>query len=420
MATRTEDYPLSPARPSRSRTQALVVAFPASRALPIPASKEAFGRDHLRGLGIVDKQASSKHLAFTRPGGVLHVEDIGSRNGAWVDGVRLPPRSAVELRDGAVLRIGSTLLVVREDFQGPLEPSPDIGDLVGPYGLRGARAAIEGVARARPAPACVLIEGETGSGKELVARAIARALGRDRKYDAVNIAGVAASVFEAQMFGHRSGAFTDAGKGSPGILAAHAGGAVFLDEIGELPLALQAKLLRALDLGEVHAVGASSSTRLDVALIAATNQPLADMVESGAFRRDLHARLAEWPIELPALRDRAEDIFAIAEALRVRAGSPFDPARIHHEAVERLLLHPWRANVRELATLLRRAAVQDPPGALTKDTVDALLPASGAPPRQVLTEEAVRSALAQHRSEVKAAASLGVSRPKLRRFLGKA
>ena len=152
MATRTEDYPLSPARPSRSRTQALVVAFPASRALPIPASKEAFGRDHLRGLGIVDKQASSKHLAFTRPGGVLHVEDIGSRNGAWVDGVRLPPRSAVELRDGAVLWIGSTLLVVREDFQGPLEPSPDIGELVGPYGLRGARAAIEGVARARPAP----------------------------------------------------------------------------------------------------------------------------------------------------------------------------------------------------------------------------------------------------------------------------
>ncbi len=256
MATRTEDYPLSPARPSRSRTQALVVAFPTSRALPIPASKEAFGRDHLRALGIVDKQASSKHVAFTRPGGVLHIEDIGSRNGTWIDGVRLPPRSAVELRDGAVLRIGSTLLVVREDFQGPLEPSPDIGDLVGPYGLRGARAAIEGVARARPAPACVLIEGETGSGKELVARAIARALGRDRKYDAVNIAGVAASVFEAQMFGHRSGAFTDAGKGSPGILAAHAGGAVFLDEIGELAPALQAKLLRVLDQREVLAVGA--------------------------------------------------------------------------------------------------------------------------------------------------------------------
>jgi MoxR-like ATPase len=418
MATRTEDYPLSPARPSRSRTQALVVAFPASRALPIPASKEVFGRDHLRALGIVDKQASSKHVAFTRPGGVLHIEDIGSRNGTWIDGVRLPPRSAVELRDGAVLRIGSTLLVVREDFQGPLEPSPDIGELVGPFGLRGAGAALDGAALARPAS--VLIEGETGTGKELVARAVARALRGDSKYTAVNVAGVAASVFEAQMFGHVPTAFTDAGKGSPGILAAHAGGTVFLDEIGELAPALQAKLLRVLDQREVLAVGAPAPRHVDVTIVAATNRPLAAMVESGAFRRDLHARLAEWPIELPALRDRAEDVSAIAAALRARSHRPLDPARVDIEAVERLLLHPWPANVRELASVLARAAVKDPPGALTKDTVDALLPASGAPPRQVLTEEAVRSALAQHRSEVKAAASLGVSRPKLRRFLGKA
>src|SRR6185312_9661983 len=188
--------------------------------------------------------------------------------------------------------------------------------LVGPYGLRAVAQPLEGLPRSRPGN--VLVEGETGAGKELLARAAAAALGRASPFAAVNVAGLARGVFESQMFGHVAGAFSDARGASPGIVAAHEGGTLFLDEIGELDLDLQAKLLRLLENREVLPVGAQRPVRVDVLVVAATNRDLQVMVERGGFRRDLYARLAMARIHLPALRERREDLVAVAAELARR------------------------------------------------------------------------------------------------------
>src|SRR5262249_51994170 len=158
------------------------------------------------------------------------------------------------LDDGAVLRFGRTIFVVREQLLGSFEPAPPVGDLVGPFGLRGVAHAVASLAQSRPSN--VLIEGETGVGKELTARAVAAALRREARFAAVNVAGLVAGVFESQMFGHVAGAFSGARASALGIVVAHDGGTVFLDEIGELDLDLQAKLLRLLANREVMPVGA--------------------------------------------------------------------------------------------------------------------------------------------------------------------
>jgi transcriptional regulator with GAF, ATPase, and Fis domain len=263
----------------------------------------------------------------------------------------------------------------------------------------------------------VLIEGETGTGKELVAGALAQMLRPGKPYQPFNVAGIAAGVFESQLFGHVAGAFSGAGKFSRGIIASHDGGTVFLDEIGELPLELQPKLLRLLENGESLPVGADRPVRVDVLIISATNRDLDEMVEAGRFRRDLRARFSAI-IELPPLRERAEDLFAIAVARAVKAGERYDIDRVEVEAIERLMLHPWRANVRELHSVLDRIAAIDPPPALRLAAVTQVLGVTPSQRTGVLTRERVEAALAAcngNRSE--AARQLGVSRGQLLRFL---
>lgn len=413
---RTEEH-TGPSQPTELRARdALLVAFPEPRVLPVPIPNEPIGREWLALNGIVDARVSTKHVAMSRPGGGLFVEDLGSRNGTWVNAIRLAPRERVAVNDGALLRIGRTLLVYRSDFRGVDAPDAPLGRLVGPYGLRGVRETIAALA-ARP-PRNVLIEAETGAGKELVAYAVAEALGRAKPYAAANVVGIAAGVFESQLFGYVPGAYSGSGKGSPGIFVAHQGGAVFLDEIGELPLEVQPKLLRVLDNREVLPVGANRAVPVDVLVISATNQPLERMVEEGKFRRDLHARLAAARIEIPPLRERAEDIFAIAQALLAQRNERFDAARVEVEAVERLMLHDWKSNVRELAAAIDRVAMIEPPPGLRLQSVEAVLGKQSAPPSGTLTAESVARALADaNGNESEAARRLGVTRGKLRRFI---
>ncbi len=396
---------------------AFVVAFPAPRALPPPPSNEPVGRDWLLAHGVVDGEVSGRQLMVSRPGGVPSIEDAGSRNGTWLDGERLQPGDRVAISDGAVVRIGSTLLVYRDELPGGFAPAPPVGELVGPYGLRRVAAALEAFSRVPPAN--VLIEGETGTGKELAARAVAAALGRARQYCPVNVAGVPAGVFESQLFGYVAGAYSGSGRGSPGVIAAHQGGSVFLDEIGELPLELQPKLLRLLENREILPVGATRPVHADVLIVAATNRSLEDMVEQGSFRRDLLARLESGRIELPPLRERREDLFPIMAVLSARRGIQLDAGVAEVEAVERLLLHAWPANVRELATTLDRIAALEPLPRLRLVTVERVL---GAHPTSArtgqLTPMSVERALAACAgNETQAARQLGVTRGKLRRFL---
>ncbi len=204
----------------------------------------------------------------------------------------------------------------------------------------------------------VLLEGETGTGKEPVARAIHRASNRaDQPFVAVNCAALPETLLESQLFGHRRGSFTGAARDQIGFFEAADGGTIFLDEIGEMPSTMQARLLRVLQEGEVVPIGDTSPRRVDVRVISATNRTLAEEIEQGRFRRDLYYRLATFPITLPPLRDRRGDIPLLADhflhlaAEREHKSVPgFAPG-----ALDALVRLPWRGNVRELRSAIERA-----------------------------------------------------------------
>jgi len=209
-----------------------------------------------------------------------------------------------------------------------------------------------------PRSTTVLIEGETGTGKEVVAKAIHRMSDRANKpFVVLNCAAIPEALLEAELFGHTRGAFTGAVQSRTGRIEAAHGGTLFLDEIGEMPLALQAKMLRFLECGELQRVGDNETVRVDVRVIAATHQPLEQRAEEGAFRLDLYHRLAVFPVEVPALRQRMEDMGDLAEHFLTQMGQRMPRKRLSEAAVARLKEHHWPGNVRELMHVLERAAI---------------------------------------------------------------
>jgi transcriptional regulator with GAF, ATPase, and Fis domain len=209
-----------------------------------------------------------------------------------------------------------------------------------------------------PRSTTVLIEGETGTGKEVVAQALHRLSERAGKPFAVlNCAAIPEALLEAELFGHTRGAFTGAVQSRTGRIEAAHGGTLFLDEIGEMPMALQAKMLRFLECGELQRVGDNETVRVDVRVIAATHQPLLQRAEERAFRLDLYHRLAVFPIEVPALRDRMEDIGLLAEHFLEKMGHEMPRKRLSADADAKLHEHHWPGNVRELMHVLERGAI---------------------------------------------------------------
>jgi DNA-binding NtrC family response regulator len=204
----------------------------------------------------------------------------------------------------------------------------------------------------------VLIEGPTGSGKELVAEALHRLSPRSRKpFVAINCAAIPEALLEAELFGHTRGAFTGAVQGRVGRIEAADGGTLFLDEIGEMPLALQAKLLRFVECGELQRVGDNETVKVDVRILAATHRPLAQQAASGAFRSDLYYRLAVFLIRTPALADHVQDLPLLVEHFLGRLGREMPVKRVHPEAMAKLAAHSWPGNVRELEHVLERGAI---------------------------------------------------------------
>lgn len=209
-----------------------------------------------------------------------------------------------------------------------------------------------------PRRATVLIEGETGTGKEVVAHALHRLSARSTKpFVVLNCAAIPEALLEAELFGHTRGAFTGAVQSRTGRIEAAHGGTLFLDEIGEMPLALQAKMLRFLESGELQRVGDNETLKVDVRVLAATHQHLEKRASEGSFRLDLYHRLAVFPIEIPALRERVEDIAALCEHFLALLGKSSPRKVLSGPALEKLCGHDWPGNVRELAHVLERASI---------------------------------------------------------------
>ncbi len=284
------------------------------------------------------------------------------------------------------------------------------------------RAVLDLVARVAPSSTTVLIEGETGTGKELVARAIhAAGPRRDRLFVAINCAALSEGLLESELFGHRRGAFTGATEDRKGLFEVASGGTLFLDEISETTPAVQAKLLRVLQENEIRPVGENRPRAVDTRVIAATNRNLDEEVKGGRFREDLLYRLRVFPLRLPALRDRMEDVPALtrhllrrlAAQLKKPMGEPTD------EALAVLARYPFPGNVRELANELERAILLAEPGArLSEDLLsERLLEAANGAPASVLQSrtdaferEQIEGALARAGGvKTRAAEELGIT-----------
>jgi DNA-binding NtrC family response regulator len=398
--------------------------------LPGPEGSLTLGRGKVTGVEVEDPRMSRRHATFERPGGEWCITDHGSTNGTFLEGAPIAGR--VEAHDRALVRLGNTVLLLVDDVRpfGTYPVRVERGMVVGPL----LREAHERLAQAGASGQAVLIHGESGSGKELAARAFHEASrgGKPGPLVAVNCATIPPGLAERLLFGTRKGAYSGADASAEGYFQAAGGGTLFLDEIAELDPLVQPKLLRALESGEVTPLGATRPVDVDVRLCCATHIDLRTRVASGTFRQDLYFRLARVEVELPALRDRREELPTLIATLLAAAPAPRSSIRAEASFVEQVALREWPGNVRELGAELERAACAA--AAAGRDVLKAadLSPRSGrafaAPTAasaatqraQAAPDDPIAVALESEGGNVsRAAARLGVSRAKVRRWVEK-
>ncbi len=335
---------------------------------------------------LTDDTVSRRHCRIVQEENEYVAIDNGSTNGTFVNGVRI--REAF-LAPGQVIGIGSTQIRFQPvDEQIPVRPtaSETFGSIVGrSLAMREIFGIIEKIA---PTNATVVIEGETGTGKEVVARTIHDLSKRaDRPFVVFDCGAVPESLIESELFGHEKGSFTGAVQTRKGLFEMAEGGTIFLDELGELTLDLQPKLLRVLEQREVRRVGANKSIPVNVRVIAATNRLLEDEVREGNFREDLFYRLSVVRLKLPALRERVEDIallvrhFLHSQKFNREHDDSLRIETIAESALEAMQRYSWPGNVRELLNVVERAASFVEGNVLTpEDLPDYVVDASAAPP----------------------------------------
>ena len=310
------------------------------------------GKSQDNHLVLPDRTVSRHHCELVRTTSGIELRDLGSTNGTRVDGTQVT--SAV-VKPGSTVRVGEVEIALRPSAQ-PLSVLPSerqrFGDAVGrSLAMRTIFGVLEFMA---PSDATILLEGETGTGKDALARAVlAESRRKKGPFQVLDCGVVSANLLESELFGHEKGAFTGAATARRGIFEAASGGTVFLDEIDELPLDLQPKLLRVIEAREIKRLGSSKPIKIDVRLIAASKRDLVGAVADGRFREDLYFRLAVVPIQLPPLRARRDDIPLLVTTMLAALGGK--NMSVNDEVMSEFLAREWRGNVRELRNVLERA-----------------------------------------------------------------
>ena len=391
------------------------------RVIPLDGRRLTLGRDadELHGQ-LDDGRLSRRHCEISRVSGGHRLDDLSSSNGCFLNGAQ---EHREYLEPQMVIRVGDTLLVV--DETPPLDwlPASDLAndheasEIVGESFV--AQAIRRSIQTAATSDRPVLLLGPSGTGKEVAARAIHRLSRRLGPLVPINCAGIPPELADAELFGHRKGAFTGAAEERPGLFVSAHRGTLFLDEIGEMPPGLQPKLLRILEDGVVRPVGSNTHRRVEVRVVAATN---ANVFAAKTFRPDLRARLSEWTLRLPPLRERRADILVLFRHLIAKHGRT--TTTMTAEFAEALLLYDWPLNVRELGMLAGRLLKLAPKATewdvkhLTRDMQEPIIDRDVAPSGDRPSRRALIEALTAARGNITLVAKfLGRDRRQIYRWL---
>ena len=409
-------------RPPEKGPWLLEIASPdGSEVVPLDQGRSlVLGSGPAADLRLLDPAVSARHCAVRLGESGVEVSDLGSRNGLRLGAARLA--SLLLCGDGTSFVIGRTSVTIRrrsDDDEDGASDEPSIPTLIGRSpAMQRVRREIARHARTR---AAVLLQGESGSGKDVVAQALHALSGRTGDYVPLNAGAFPDSLADAELFGHRRGAYTGAVTGRAGAFELAHRGTLFLDEVGELSPAVQVKLLRVVEDGAVRPIGATEALKVDVRLVAASWARLDERVREGAFRADLFHRLSTVTIELPPLRKRKSDIAALSRVLLARLESDVGERRLTGAALARLLEYAWPGNVRELSAVLYRSAVAAP--GIDIEACHVALPEDVRPPGSTVraSPERARELLDEHRGNVSAASrAAGVPRSTFRAWLVRA
>jgi transcriptional regulator with GAF, ATPase, and Fis domain len=321
------------------------------REITIAGDVIRIGKAETNDLVLPEDTVSRVHCEIIRDTRGYLLKDLQSTNGTFLDGAEV--REAY-VRAGSVVTVG-TVQIKFQPFDERIEILPSESERLGSVIGRSLpmREIFGLVERVAPTEATILLEGETGTGKDLMARTIhSMSRRQDGPFIVVDCGAVAGSLIESELFGHEKGAYTGATATRQGAFEMAHGGTIFLDELGELSLDLQPKLLRVLEQREIRRVGGNRTIRVDIRVVAATKKDLKQEVEKGKFREDLYFRLSVVPLYIPPLRQRKEDIPLLVEEFAHRIGGP--EAGVPSHAFDVLLAHDWPGNIRELRNVLER------------------------------------------------------------------
>jgi DNA-binding NtrC family response regulator len=329
----------------------LIQTSPISRTTRITKNIFTIGKDKSNDIILFDEYVSNHHFKIEFRNGSFFIKDLQSTNGTFINHHQILEAS---LPDGAMIEVGKAKFTFQTNQRTQIvEPLENKNYFYGMISNHPSMKEIFGLIQSlQQSTTPVIIQGETGTGKELVARAIHENSPRkSERFIAVNCGAIAKELIESELFGHEKGAFTGAVGQREGLFELADGGTLFLDEIGELPLDLQPKLLRVLESGEIRRVGSSKNIHVNVRIITATHRNLSVEVRESRFREDLYYRIYVLPITLPSLKQRISDIGLLTDHFLKKLKS------IHPKALKKLISHSWPGNIRELKNVLERATL---------------------------------------------------------------